>query len=117
MRILVISYIFWPDIQPRSIRWQAITNHWSNIGHQVSVITATQSNKDDEKKNNDVEIIRVQENWIGSIRNKLLDPTEGKSNQKVHKSVNKYDNSLKKNSGGIKLKKIVKTIYELTLRI
>ena len=116
MRILVISYIFWPDVQPRSIRWQAITNHWSNIGHHVSVVTATQLDEKDKKKNNNVEVIRVQENWIGRIRNKLSDPKVKKKKQKGPESTDKHNNNFKKESGGIKLKKIVKTIYELTLR-
>ena len=116
MRILVISYIFWPDVQPRSIRWQAITNHWSSIGHHVSVITATQSNKDEERKNNDVEIIRVPENWIGNVRNKLSGSTITTLNPKKYKSSNEHDNNPKQESDNIKLKKIIKAIYELTLR-
>ena len=110
MKILIISYTYSPAVGPRSIRWEALANHWSENGHDVSVITATHSDYDVSK--NGVEVIRVPENWIGRIRSRLL--KSGDHNNEVRKDnkdaiTENYQNNLV-NLFILRLKSLVKIV-------
>tara|TARA_B100000519_G_scaffold203428_1_gene226705 strand:+ start:13974 stop:15296 length:1323 start_codon:yes stop_codon:yes gene_type:complete len=116
MKILIISYTYSPAVGPRSIRWEALANHWSENGHDVSVITATHSDNDVSK--NGVEVIRVPENWIGRIRSRLL--KSGDHNNEVRKDnkdaiTENYQNNLV-NLFILRLKSLVKIVYEIFLK-
>lgn len=64
MKILVISYHYLPEENPRVFRWSSIVSHWLSSGHDVSVITATQNNFKEYKKDSSQTII-ITENLIG----------------------------------------------------
>lgn len=66
MKILIISYYYSPDENPRVYRWNSLLSHWISCGHDVSVITASQ-NRYMRNKGNPSHIIRVSENIIGKI--------------------------------------------------
>ena len=66
MKILIISYYYSPDENPRVYRWNSLLSHWISCGHDVSVITASQ-NRYMRNKDNPSHIIRVSENIIGKI--------------------------------------------------
>lgn len=38
MKILVISYAYYPSINPRAFRWTAIAEEWARNGHEVDVV-------------------------------------------------------------------------------
>jgi len=40
MRILIVSYLYAPDISPRAFRWTAISEYWAKHGHKVDVVSA-----------------------------------------------------------------------------
>ena len=70
MKILVISYHYVPEENPRVFRWSSIVSHWLSCGHDVSVITAA-DDKHDRKIQDSLHVISVPENMIGRIRYKL----------------------------------------------
>ena len=70
MKLLIITYHYWPESGPRSFRWRALARHWASAGHCATVITIPLDIgiiDDDEG----IKIIRVQENLIGRIRRKM----------------------------------------------
>ena len=70
MKILIISYHYSPEENPRVFRWSSIVSHWLSSGYDVSVITASQD-KHEASKQDCLDIIRVPENLIGKIRYKI----------------------------------------------
>ena len=67
MRILIISYLFYPGTSARAVRWSSLASYWGEQGHRVYVITAANlQNKSMDKK---VKVIQVKENLLGRIRN------------------------------------------------
>ena len=70
MKILVVTYHYAPEENPRAFRWNSIVSHWLSCGHNVSVITAA-DDKDDRKIQDSLHVISVPENMIGRIRYKL----------------------------------------------
>ena len=70
MKILVISYHYLPEENPRVFRWSSIVSYWLSCGYDVSVITASQD-KYEGKTQDCLNIIRVPENLIGKIRYKM----------------------------------------------
>ena len=42
MRILVITYYYYPDLTPRAFRWTEICEQWAKLGHDVHIVTAYQ---------------------------------------------------------------------------
>ncbi len=45
MKIFIISPHFWPANDPRSNRWTALAQHWSEKGHELLVLTAKYGNQ------------------------------------------------------------------------
>ena len=70
MKILIVSYHYLPEENPRVYRWSSIVSHWLSCGYDVSVITASQD-KHEGKTQDCLNIIRVPENLIGKIRYKI----------------------------------------------
>ena len=70
MKILVISYHYVPEENPRVFRWSSIVSHWLSCGHDISVITAA-DDKHDRNIQDSLHVISVSENLIGRIRYKL----------------------------------------------
>ncbi len=70
MKILIVSYHYLPEENPRTFRWSSIVSHWLSCGYDVSVITASQD-KHGSKTQDCLHVIRVPENLIGRIRHKL----------------------------------------------
>ena len=70
MKILIVSYHFLPEENPRAFRWSSIVSHWLSIGYDVSVITAS-TDTNDQKVENFLHINRVPENLMGRIRSKI----------------------------------------------
>ena len=60
MKILIISYHYSPEENPRVFRWSSIVSHWLSSGYDVSVITASQD-KHEASKQDCLDIIRVPE--------------------------------------------------------
>ena len=71
MKILIISYSYYPDLNPRAFRWASIAEYWTRKNHDVTVITTSNQNIISEEKIESVEVIRVPDNWFGLFRKKL----------------------------------------------
>ena len=70
MKILIVSYHYLPEQNPRVFRWSSIVSHLILCGHAFSVITSSDNNKY-KKDGESMHIIRVPENLIGRIRSKI----------------------------------------------
>lgn len=82
MRILIISYYYYPEVNPRSIRWNAIANYLSNKDHEITVLSCSQDSKISEYLENNIRIIRVPENSLGRLRRKFGKAKDFKSSPK-----------------------------------
>ena len=71
MEILIISYYYYPEVNPRSIRWNAIINYFSDHGHNVTIVTVSPDNQYHQESNKNIKIIRVPENWLGRLRRRV----------------------------------------------
>ena len=69
-KILIVSYYYSPEENPRVFRWSSIVSHWLSCGYEISLITASQD-KYGSKTQDCLNIIRVPENLIGKIRYKI----------------------------------------------
>lgn len=78
MKILIISYYYFPDINPRSIRWTSLVKDLVSNGNKVTVITASEAISADMPE----KIINVSQNFIGRLRGSLsnvnIDAAENK---------------------------------------
>lgn len=61
MRVLVISYYYWPRNYPRASRWSAICECWSDHGDSVDVITCSETGLANYENVNGVSIFRVSD--------------------------------------------------------
>ncbi len=59
MRILVLTIQYLPSMSPNIFRWQAITEHWANQGHEVHLLCARHSARPTEETINGIHIHRV----------------------------------------------------------
>lgn len=66
-KILIVSYHYLPEENPRVFRWSSIVSHWISCGYNISLMTVSQD-KSITKTEDGLNIIRVQENLIGKIR-------------------------------------------------
>ena len=39
MKLLIVSYHFYPALIPPAIRWKALGEHWTRLGHEVRVVS------------------------------------------------------------------------------
>tara|TARA_B100001750_G_C15515656_1_gene606920 strand:+ start:379 stop:1698 length:1320 start_codon:yes stop_codon:yes gene_type:complete len=116
MRIFIVSYTYWPDVQPRSIRWQSLANYWANNGHTVTVLTASQPEIINAKENKNIEIIHVPENWFGRLRKKLSRPAVSKTKDQIVVSLSNKDNQQKRALITIIVKKCIQFSYNLLIK-
>ena len=70
MKILVITYHYLPEENPRVYRWSSLVSHWLSCGHDVFVITASQ-NRYMRNNHDSSHILRVEQNIIGKISYQL----------------------------------------------
>ncbi|SVD50459.1 uncharacterized protein METZ01_LOCUS403313, partial [marine metagenome] len=113
MKILIISYTYWPQIEPRSIRGRSIADYWVKNGHSVSVITASPQKKQTKINKNDVNIIYIPENFIGLLRRKLSKEKTTEILSNAHQNISKVNKAINFN---ILLKSFIKLSYELILK-
>jgi glycosyltransferase involved in cell wall biosynthesis len=65
MRILVLSERFWPETDPRAIRWGAICREWGNAGNEVRVLCGP--GRDATTSLPGVEIHRLGGRWTRNV--------------------------------------------------
>lgn len=86
MRILVISYSYFPSISPRAFRWTAIAEHWAKQGIEVDVVSAWKPETSKNEIKDNVHIFRTGGKAAEVIRNSLCFK---KTTPKIIKSDNK----------------------------
>lgn len=68
MKILVICYSYAPNIDPRALRWTALCEAWSKLGHEVHVVAGHQPAQQREETRQGVHLHRVGGGWLSSVR-------------------------------------------------
>jgi hypothetical protein len=59
VKILILSYIYWPDASPRAYRWTAIAERWAASGHQVDIVAGRKRGDAARENRNGVTIHRT----------------------------------------------------------
>ena len=116
MKILIISYSYYPDLNPRAFRWASIAEYWTRKNHDVTVVTTSNHNIISEDNIEGVEVIRVPESWFGLLR-KQLSLVKTKNNQNDSFPKNKKMNKPSSFNKALGLtRKVLRLIYKYTLR-
>ena len=85
-KVLLVSYYFSPSPTPRAIRWKNLVEDFQANGHEVTVLTSSTASKDySEDVNN---LIRVDENIIGKLRNNFLSRKNKTSIDQFQRKIN-----------------------------
>lgn len=107
MKILIISYYYLPEENPRVFRWSTIVSHWLSSGYDISVITASYDNEAKKTKDS-LNVIRVPENLVGRIRYKLSRKNNLNSKQDTNKVIVSNNPKI--------LSKFIKAFYSIVLK-
>jgi len=108
MKILIISYSFYPQLNPRAFRWTSIARYWKEKGYDVTVVTNVNDADSDSDEDNDYRIVRVPENHFGRLRRKF----SNKQNSQRNVIGNQYSYRSALNP----IKKLLKVIYQYTVK-
>lgn len=76
MKVLVITYDFFPDNTPNTYRWLNILNAWNKRGIDIFVISNQKNNFEKCEIHNNIKIFRTKEFLLGNFKNKLSIPEE-----------------------------------------
>ena len=63
MKLLIITYFYAPDLNPRAFRWTAIASNFARKGHQVDVLCAAVPNGTANDRCDGVTVYRVKD-WL-----------------------------------------------------
>ena len=100
MKILVISYDYFPENTPNTYRWESVINEWARDGHEVYVLSGLKSNLNSFQEINGVKIHRTGEGKIGKLKYSYN-----------NSEVNILDFETNRNKQYSFFKKIIKYIY------
>jgi len=106
-KILIVSYYYLPEENPRVFRWSSIVSEWLSLGYEISLITASQD-KSGSRPQDDLNIIRLPENLIGKIRNKI-----SRTNTE---HIEKSDNELSISGNSVIITKWIKILYYFVIK-
>ena len=71
MKVLVITYDFFPDNTPNTYRWLNILNEWNKRNINIFVISNQKNNFEKSEIHNNIKIYRTKEFLLGNFKNKL----------------------------------------------
>lgn len=86
MNILIITGSYFPNIDPRSLRWTALSEEFSKLGHIVHVVTSNITGQKRNEQHNGVFVHRVEGGWLEKIKNRVS--TYNKANARVKTGFN-----------------------------
>jgi glycosyltransferase involved in cell wall biosynthesis len=72
MKVLIITYDYYPDQSPNTYRWKNVLESWIEKGVEIFVITAQKDNLPQFEKVNGVNIYRTGGSWIEKVKSKIL---------------------------------------------
>ena len=91
MRILIITYSYYPHLSARSFRWTSIANYWAKQGIEIDVVCAGDSTLQYKKKGGDnIHVHRVKD-----VTAKFKNNVEVKQDTNVEKKKTSILSSLK----------------------
>jgi glycosyltransferase involved in cell wall biosynthesis len=109
MKILIVSFAYFPELSPRAFRWTAIAEELVNLGHSVKVVCASNHGQAASEHVNGVEIHRAGSNAREGFKNWLrLEATVTSIRSNVT-----FEDSL---SYRRKIGNFIKSIYSYTAR-
>jgi hypothetical protein len=74
MKVLVITYDFFPDNTPNTYRWLNILNEWNKRDINIFVISNQKNNFEKSEIHNNIKIFRTKEFLLGYFKNNLSKP-------------------------------------------
>ncbi len=116
MKILIISYSYYPDLNPRAFRWTSIAEYWARKNYDVTVITTSNQNAISEDEIEGIHIVRVPENWLGLFRKKLSIVNNDNTTKGSFLKEQNMSNSSSDNKVLTITKRFLKLIYRFTLK-
>jgi len=90
MKVLIVSYSYFPELTPRAFRWTAIAEQLAYLGHSVEVVCSSNPDQAMQECINGVQIYRTGNNFRKNIKRWLF--IDGSVNSTSAKG--KKDNTL-----------------------
>ncbi|HSD07324.1 hypothetical protein [Flavobacterium sp.] len=105
MKILIISYDFYPENKPNAYRWFNVAKRWKDAGMEVFVISANKNQFLSYEEIDGIKIYRSTEYFVGNIKYKHRENIKGENH------FSKHNNSL-----GLEMlfKRGIKKVYDFT---
>ena len=100
MKVLVITYDFFPDNTPNTYRWHNILKKWDERGIEIFVISNKKNDFKESEIHDNLKIYRTSEFLLGKYKNRFSNKLEQKST-----NTNKFS---------IKFRKAIKFIYKIS---
>ena len=104
MKILIVSYDFYPEAKPNTYRWFNIAKKWVNEGIEVHVITANKNTYPEFEEIEGVKIYRTTEYFLGNLKYKF----------RGNLQINPFEVSKQRMTFKVGIKKVLRKVYDLT---
>ncbi|WP_427875240.1 hypothetical protein [Flavobacterium sp. MMS24-S5] len=104
MKILIVSYDFYPEAKPNTYRWFNIAKKWVDEGIEVHVITANKNAYLEFEEIEGVKIYRTTEYFLGNLKYKF----------RGNLQINSLDMNKQRITFKVAVKKMFRKIYDLT---
>ena len=79
MKVLVITYDYYPDQSPNTYRWKNVLEKWAERGVEIFVIAAQKDDLKELEKVNGINIYRTGKTWIENAKAKILKKNTAKN--------------------------------------
>jgi hypothetical protein len=75
LKVLVITYDYYPDQSPNTYRWKNVLEVWANRGVEVFVVSAQKNGFSDFENVNGVKVYRTGRSWLEKVKSGILQKT------------------------------------------
>lgn len=104
LKILVVTYDYYPDPSPNTYRWHHILKEWSKDGHQIFVVSAQKPGFSKAEKIDGINVYRTGQSWLEILKAKLP------------KTIKVDDLNAAESQRSLTKESVVKRFYNLTFK-
>ena len=99
MKVLIVSYSYFPELTPRAFRWTAIAEQLAYLGHSVEVVCSSNPDQAMQECINGVQIYRTGSNFRKNIKRWLF--IDGSVNSTSAREIKDNTVSIRGRIGGL----------------
>ncbi|MFC3561634.1 glycosyltransferase [Pedobacter jamesrossensis] len=71
LKVLVITYDYFPDSSPNTYRWHNVLKSWKSLGHEVFVVSAQKTDFSNEEVVDGIKVFRTGKSWLEILKSKM----------------------------------------------